>query len=188
MIKYSLRGLAVNGKLPFLFYLQYLLINVVFYSQWLLFILVSFLRYSDSFDENMLKSFKGGGQLVAYNVRYFVLLMCIFLLILLIMSLGIFHLKRKSGKLHHFRQNVFTFNSTLLWGLLHCSLFISLFITLFMEEIHIFSKLRILIIISLIIKSVVTIFESKRNFPELFLGSPILRNFGGARISLTETA
>ena len=44
MIKYSQRGLVVNGKVAFLFYLLYLLINVVFYSQWSFFILLRFLR------------------------------------------------------------------------------------------------------------------------------------------------
>ena len=169
MIKYSQRGLVVNGKVPFLFYLLYLLINVVFYSQWSFFILFRLLSDSKSFDENMLKTFKGEGQLLVKKFTYFATLMCIFLMLLLIMTFGVFYLKRKSKKNHHFRQNVFTYNSTFFWGLLHCSLFVSLIITLFMEEIHILSVIRILAIFSLTIKSVVTIFENQRNFPELFM-------------------
>ena len=77
--------------------------------------------------------------------------------------------KKKIKKNQHIRQNVFTFNLTIFWGLLHSSLFVSLIITLFMEEIHILSVIRILAIFSFTIKSVVTIFENQRNFPELFM-------------------
>ena len=125
-------------------------------------------RDSKSFDENILKSFKGEGQLLIKQFTYFATLMCIFSMLLLIMSLGIFYIKRKSITIQHFRQNVFTFNLTIFWGLLHSSLFVSLILTLIMEEIHIFSVIRILAVFSLPIKSVVTIFENQRNFPELF--------------------
>ena len=166
MIKYSHRGLVVNGKLPFLFYQQYLLISFVFYCQWF-FLLVYFAFFSsDSLDENILETFRGGGKQLVAPVRYFAMLICIFLVLFLFMSLGIFYSKRKSKK--HYRQNVNTFNLTLFWGLLHCLLFISLFVTKSMEEIHAFSVIRFLSIFTHFIKSIATIFENQKNFPELF--------------------
>ena len=100
MIKYAHRGLVKNGKLPTLFYLLYLLICVVFYSLWLLLAAFSFLfSHSDSLEENLLKTFKGESDVVHVDVvkhisvvrywRYFATSMCIFLMLLLIMSLGI---------------------------------------------------------------------------------------------------
>ena len=102
MIKYAHRGLVKDGKLPSLFYLLYLLICIVFYSLWLLLAAFSFLfSHSDSLEENVLKTFKGESEIVKdFSVvrywRYFASSMCIFLILLLIMSLGIFYSKRKS--------------------------------------------------------------------------------------------
>ena len=174
MIKYAHRGLVKNGKLPTLFYLLYLLICVVFYSLWILLAAFSYL-FSHSFDKSLLKTFKGENDLVKHISavrywRYFATSMCIFLMLLLIMSLGIFHSKRKSKKHRHCRQNVFTFESTLFWGLIHFGLIISLYLTLILGEIHILqiSVLRYFMIFSHFIKSVVTIFENQKYFPELF--------------------
>ena len=176
MIKYAHRGLVKDGKLPSLFYLLYLLICIVFYSLWLLLAAFSFLfSHSDSLEENVLKTFKGESEIVKdFSVvrywRYFATSMCIFLILLLIMSLGIFYSKRKSKKHRHFRQNVFTFESTLFWGLMHFGLFISLHLTLVLGEVLIIqiSVLRFFMISSHFIKSFVTIFENQKYFPELF--------------------
>ena len=172
MIKYAQRGSVKNGTLPFQFYLLYLLISVVFHCQWLI---MAFSRLgeddSDSREENILKTFIGGEWDKTAEiplVRYFATLMCIFAILLLIMSLGIFYSRRKSGNKRYHRHNVFTFNLTLFWGLLHCGLFISLFSTLNMGEIFIHSLLRFCMICSHIIKSIVTIFENQENLPELF--------------------
>ena len=176
MIKYAHRGLVKNGKLPSLFHILYLLICFVFYSLWLLLAAFSFLfSHSDSLDENVLKTFKGESDEVTEIPfvrywQYFATSMCIFLMLFLIMSLGIFYLKRKSKKHRHCRQNVFTFNSTLFWGLIHFGLVISLHLTLILGEIHIIqiSVLRFFMIFSHFIKSVVTIFDNQQYFPELF--------------------
>ena len=171
MIKYSQRGLVVNGKLPFLFYQLYLLISFTFYFQWFLTMAYFFFFSPDSPNENILESFRGRGKEKPDNksTLYFAniaALTCVFTMLFLVMSLGIPYKKIKSKK--HCRQNVFTFNLTLFWGLLHCSLVISLFLTVFMREMHIFSLIRLLIISSSFIKSIITIFETKKNFPELF--------------------
>ena len=169
MIKYSLRGLVVNGKLPVLFFLQYLLISIAFYSS---FLLMDFFKKESQNLENMLEPFKGEFKEVASDVQdfghYLVTLMCIFLIIILIMSLAIFYSKRRTNQPNLCRQNVFTLNSTLFWGLIHFVLFLSFWFSLIMEQIHVFTVIRFLIIFSHLIKSVVTIFENQKNFPELF--------------------
>ena len=173
MIKYAHRGLVKNGTLPFQFYLFYLLVSVVFYCQWLL---TAFSRFfGNDFDSHkakkLMKIFSGGEwdkTVEIPKVRYFATLMFIFAILLLIMSLGIFYTKRKSENHYYYRHNVFNFNLTLFWGLLHCGLFISLFLTLNMGEIIIHSLLSYCMICSHIIKSIVTIFENQKNFPELF--------------------
>ena len=86
MIKYSQRGLVVNGKLPFLFYLQYLLISVAFYCQWSLILAYFAFFYSESLDENMLKTFRfrGGGEVNCFfRAKYFATLTCIFSMLFL---------------------------------------------------------------------------------------------------------
>ena len=181
MIKYAHRGLVKSGELPSLFYLLYLLISVVFYSQWLLLAVFSFLfSPSKILEENVLKTFKGDDDLVkdisVYSYwRYFASSMCIFLILFFIMSLGIFYLKRKSKKNCHFRQNVFTFESTLFWGLIHFGLFLSFHLTITSGEIDSIqiSVLRFFMIFSHFIKSVVTIFENQKCFPELFSDTEI---------------
>ena len=167
MIKYS-RGLLKNGKLPLLFYLQYLLINFVFYSQWLLMLYSQFYR----FEEQMLETFqleRDPKKVFEISIfRYFSTSMCIFLIVIMIMSFGVFYLKRRSKRHCHYRQNVFTFKSTLFWGLLHFVIFISLYVTFTSGKVQIFSVIRILMIFSHFIKSIVTIFENQTNLPELF--------------------
>ena len=167
MIKYS-RGLLKNGKLPLLFYLQYLLINFVFYSQWLLMLYSQFYR----FEEQMLETFqleRDPKKVFEISIfRYFSTSMCIFLIVIMIMSFGVFYLKRRSKRHCHYRQNVFTFKSTLFWGLLHFVIFISLYVTFTSGKVQIFSVIRILMIFSHFIKSIVTIFENQENLPELF--------------------
>ena len=170
MIKYSLRGLVVNGKLPVLFFLQYLLISIAFYSP---FLLMDFFKKESHNLQNMLETFKGGFREVASDVHnfglYLTTLMCIFLMIILIMSLAILYLKRRSNQqINQCRQNVFTLNSTLFWGLLHFVLVFSFWFTIIMEQIHVFTVIRLLIIFSHFIKSFVTMFENRKNFPELF--------------------
>ena len=160
----------MNGKLPILFYLQYLLISVAFYSP---FLLMDFFKKESHNLQNMLETFKGRFREVASDVQdfghYLVTLMCIFLIIILIMSLAILHLKRRSNQqINQCRQNVFTLNSTLFWGILHFLLLLTFWFTLNMEQIHVFTVFRFLIIFSHFIKSVVTIFENQKNFPELF--------------------
>ena len=177
MIKYAHRGLAKSGVLASLFYLLYLLTSGVFYSLWLLLAAFS-LFTSDNLEETVLKTFKGDNDLVkdisVYRYwQYFVSSMCIFLTLILIMSIGIFYSKRKSKKSCHFRQNVFTFESTLFWGLIHFGLFLSFLVSFYLTrlgEIDFIqmSVLRFLMIFSHFIKSVVTIFENQENFPELF--------------------
>ena len=149
MIKYSQRGLVVNGKLPFLFYLQYLLISVAFYCQWSLILAYIAFFNSESLDENMLKTFRfrGGGEVNCFfRVKYFATLTCIFSMLFLFMGLDILYSKIKSKK--HYRQNVFTFNLTLFWGLSHCLLFIVSSMTICKGDIYIFSVMRVLIILS----------------------------------------
>ena len=163
MIKYSLRGLAVNGKLPVLFYLQYLLISVAFYSP---FLLMDFFKKESHNLQNVLETFKGRFREVASDVQdfghYLVTLMCIFLIIILIMSLAIVqYSKRRTNQQNLCRQNVFTLNSTLFWGLIHFVLLLSFWFSLIMEQIHVFTVIRFLIIFSHLIKSVVTIFENQ---------------------------
>ena len=177
MIKYAHRGLAKSGVLPSLFYLLYLLTSGVFYSLWLLLAAFS-LFTSDNLEKTVLKTFKGDNDLVkdisVYRYwQYFVASMCIFLILILIMSLGIFYSKRKSKKNCHFCQNVFTFESTLFWGLIHFGLFLSFLVSFHLTllgEIDIIqiSVLRFFMIFSHFIKSVFTIFENQENFPELF--------------------
>ena len=121
--------------------------------------------------ETAMQTFKGKIEETLDNriVSYFSSLMCVFWILILTMSLGIFHSKRKSKRHYQFRQNVFTLNSTLFWGLLHFGLFISLYLTLkTMEKSHVLSFLRFLMAFSHIIKSIVTIFENQKNLPELF--------------------
>ena len=177
MIKYAHRGLVKNGKLPSLFYQLYLLINVVFYSLWLLLAFFSFLySHSNSLEKSVLKTFKGNGNIrketsVHRYWQYFAASLFIFLIILLIMSLGIFYSKRYLRKNHcYFRQNVFTLNSTMFWGLIHIGLFISSYITVLQINLNIvhLSVLRFFMIFSHFIKSFVTIFENQKYLPELF--------------------
>ena len=178
MIKYAHRGLAKSGVLPSLFYLLYLLTSGVFYSLWLLLAAFSLFTNSDNLEETVLKTFKGDNNFMKDNSvyrywQYFVSSMCIFLILILIMSLGIFYSKRKSKRNRHFRQNVFTFESTLFWGLIHFGLFLSFVVSFHLArlgEIDFIqmSVLRFLMIFSHFIKSVVTIFENQENFPELF--------------------
>ena len=169
LIKYSHSGLVVNGKLPILFYLQYLLSCVVFYS---IFLLMDFLKKENQNHENMLGSFNGRFMGVAPNIRhlgqYFATLMGIYLILILIMSLGILYSKRRSNNQNYCRQNVFTLNATLIWGFIHFVLFSAFWFTLIMKQIHVFTVIRFFIILSHFIKSIVTIFENQRNFPELF--------------------
>lgn len=139
MIKYSHKGLIKDGKLPFLFYLQYLLITVVFYSQYLLTFTLSKNKNLKNLRKTMLSTFKSEEVKVIPIVHYFSTLICIYFMLLVIMVIGMFYSKRKSSK-HHYRQNVFTFNSTLLWGLIHFGLFISLYLTLTREA---FKKFKI---------------------------------------------
>ena len=102
MIKYAHRGLVKDGKLPSVFYKLYLLISVVFYSLWLLLALIGFLfSHSDSLEEKVLKTFKGERNVekeisVHRYWQYFATSMFIFLMLLLIMSMGIFYSKRNS--------------------------------------------------------------------------------------------
>ena len=100
--------------------------------------------------------------------RYFSTSMCIFLIVIMIMSFGVFYLKRRSKRHCHYRQNVFTFKSTLFWGLLHFVIVISLYVTFTSGKVQIFTVIRILMIFSHFIKSIVTIFENQTNLPELF--------------------
>ena len=176
MIKHSHRGLIENGKLPSIYYSLYILISVVFYSQWLLIVCFRITysqSYKDEIDEAVLKTFGKGPIVKIPDIRftyyhYFVISMCIFLMLLLIMSLGIFYTKSKLKKPTHYRQNVFTLNLTLFWGLLHFGLFISNYLTLVLKEPFILSVLRFFMIIFPFMKSIVTIFETQKSFPELF--------------------
>ena len=131
-IKYSHRGLVVNGKLPILFYTQYILSSFVFYS---LFLLLLFFKTDESqYFKNLLGSFNGDFNGLNRNIRhisrYFLTLMCIFFILILIISLGIFYLKRRYNHQNYCRQNVFTLNGTLFWGLIHLVLLISFWFTL----------------------------------------------------------
>ena len=170
MIKYADRGLIKDGKLPTLFKILYLLISVVFHSQFLLARILAVIL-SDSFYEKVLHAFKIKiitEEMMVDQIKYFITLMCTFFTLHLIMSLGIFYSKRKLKK-PHYRQNIFTFNSTLCWGLLHFGLIISLYLTLiFMNSSFILSVMRFLMIISQIIKYIVTLIENKNYLPELF--------------------
>ena len=198
MIKYALRGLVKNGKLPSLFYQLYLLINVVFFSLWHLLAFFSFLfnqSEREGIEKNVLKTFMGETQYrenedIEYSFsrywQYFTTSMCIFLMLLLIMSVGIFYSKRNSRNPCHYRQNVFTFNSTIFWGLIHIGLFISFHVTVSHVSFNILliSVLRFFIIFSHIIKSFVTIFENQKYFPELF--SDMERNSQSFYFGLTN--
>ena len=182
MIKYAHRGLVKNGKLPFLFYQLYLLMNVVFYSLWLLLAYFSFLfSHADSLEKNVLKTFKGewniplghpvGREILVHQYwHYFATSMCIFLMLLFIMSVGIFYSKRNLRNHCHSRQNVFTFNSTIFWGLTHIGLVITFHVTILHVNFNILHilVLRFFMIFSHIIKSFVTFFENQNYFPELF--------------------
>ena len=162
--------------MPSVFYKLYLLISVVFYSLWLLLALIGFLfSHSDSLEEKVLKTFKGERNVekeisVHRYWQYFATSMFIFLMLLLIMSMGIFYSKRNSRHQCYFRQNVFTFNSTMFWGLTHIGLFISFHVTILHVNFNVshISVLRFFMILSHLIRSFITIIENQKYFPELF--------------------
>ena len=107
------------------------------------------------------------------------------------MSLGIFYLKRRNTHQNYCRQNVFTLNGTIFWGLIHFVLFSSFWYTLKMKQMHVFTVIRFFIILSHFIKSIVTFFENQRNFPELFSDSNMNNqssNFPLARIHPRQEA
>ena len=172
MIRYSHHGMVVNGKLPPIFYLLYLLMGVVFFSLFLVFLLIGLVKDESQIYENMLETFKGVykglDSDVQSSAQYLLSLMCIFLILILIMCLGIFYSLRRTNNRNNRRQNVFTLNSTLFWGFLHVVLFASLILTLMKEQIHIFIVIRFIFISSDFIKTVVTIIENQHNLPELF--------------------
>ena len=135
----------------------------------------------------MLKTFKEEGVVSTEKlvIPVFVTSTFIFLILIVILCLGILYSKRSSKEHCLRRQNVFTLNSTLFWGLIHCGLFISLSSTLYVENILIHSVLRFLIIFFDFIKSVLTIFENQKNFPELFSDME-MRNLSPNFISLAD--
>ena len=105
------------------------------------------------------------------NIAFFLT----FLLLLILMIFAISHtLKRTRIEKQSQRQNVYTFFSTVFWGILHSTIIILFFLAMRKKKYLILNVLRfVLIFMSHFFKPIITIIEIKRNFPHLFLDNNI---------------
>lgn len=100
------------------------------------------------------------------NIAFFLT----FLLLLILMIFAICHtLKRAKIEKQSQRHNIYTFFSTVFWGILHSTIIILFFLAMRKKKYLILNVLRfVMIFISHFLKPIITIIEVKRNFPDLF--------------------
>ena len=172
LIKYSNRGLVKNGKISVLFKNLYAVISVTFYVQ-PFFVILSIIYNCDDFKINVMKTFRVEQSTDIYfsAARYYTTLTFIFLVLLIIMSLAIFFMKKKSStKLR--RQNIYTFKSTLFWGILHFGILILYHSARNQNDFIFCSVLRfVFIFLTHFFRFVILIIDVRKNLPELFSDS-----------------
>ena len=162
-----------NGKISVQFKNLYTVMCVTFYIQPLLVILS--IVFNDDFKINVIKTFRVEKSTGIYfsAARYYVTLTFIFLILLIIMSLAIFYLKKSSStKLH--RQNIYTFKTTLFWGILHFGILILYNLAQNQNDFIFCSVLRfVLIFLNQFIKFVIILIDLRTNLPEFFSDSNV---------------
>ena len=187
LIKYSMRGLAENGKIPPLFNYLYALVISTFYLLFLiLFLSVIIPRYSQ-FAVIVLNQFSM--EEAEINVpfsktqRINLAFLLTFLLLIMFMIISIlYNLKGLSVNQKFQRHNVFTLYLTVFWGFLHFVIVLIFFAALKNNWYLVLNICRIFMILtSHILKPIFTIVEVRQNLPELFVDNSKLisypRNF-----------
>ena len=181
LIKYSMRGIAVNGKIPPLFNQLYALISVTFYVLFLsLYLLVYLLPRYDQFSKTLLQQFrmeedKKSFSFLKYQETH-ISFSLTFLTLLIFMILAIIYTLRKSKiKEQNQRYNVYTFFLTVFWGLIHISIILTFLLAMMKKMYLVLNFLRfVMILISHFLKPIITIIEVERNFPEFFMDNMTL--------------
>lgn len=141
--------------------------SITFYSQPLILISV-IMSNSDGFKMNVLETFRTEklNGIPSTGSKYYSTISCIFLVIVMIMGMGIFYVKRNFTKLS--RQNIYTLNSTLFWGFLHFVILILYRSAQIQRDFFACSVLRfVMIFISHFIKYIFVIIDVRKNLPEI---------------------
>lgn len=184
MIKYSIRGLTENGKIPPLFNYLYVLVILTFYLLFLILFLSVYIipRYSQ-FAETVLVQFsmeeaKNNVSFLKYQGTNLAFL-CTFLLLIMFMIVAILYkLKNSSVNKKYKRHNVFTLNLTVFWGFLHFAIVLIFFAALRNNWYLVLNILRFfLILTSHFLKPIFTIVEVRQNLPELFVDNSMLISY-----------
>ena len=140
MIKYSKRGIAVNGKIPPLFNQLYALITVTFYILFLsLYLFIFILPRYNQFSKTLLQQFRMEEDKKSFFKKYQgaqISFSLTFLTLLIFMILAIIYTIRKSNiKKQNQRHNVYTFFITVFWGLIHISIILA-FLLAMMKKMY----------------------------------------------------
>ena len=176
LIKYSMRGLAENGKIPPLFNYLYALVISTFYLLFLILFLSVYIipRYSQ-FAVIVLNQFSmeeaENNLPFSKTQRINLAFLLTFLLLIIILIIAIlYNLKGLSVNQKFKRHNVFTLYLTVFWGFLHFVIVLIFFAALKNNWYLVLNIFRIfLIITSHFLKPIFTIVEVRQNLPELFV-------------------
>ena len=176
LIKYSMRGLAENGKIPPLFNYLYALVISTFYLLFLILFLSVYIipRYSQ-FAEIILNQFSmeepENNVFFSKTQRINLAFLLTFLLLIMLMIIAIlYNLKNLSENKKFKRHNVFTLYLTVFWGFLHFALVLMFFAALKNNWYLVLNIFRFfLILTSHFLKPIFTFVEVRQNLPELFV-------------------